>query len=1271
MFSTLQIIIIAFAYVSLLFLIAYSSDKNKPKVFSPHIKALVYSFSIAIYCTSWTFYGAVGSAAKTGWGYLPIYLGPILVYTVGWPVFKRFVQIGHEQNVTSISDFIASRYGKSQSIAAIVTIIAVIAIIPYIGLQLKAITTSIQIFDIHQNLFTDRYLNSLFITFLLIIFSILFGTRNLDVTEHQYGMMNAIAFESIIKLIAFCSIGFFALFSIFDGPSDLVKTITENEQLRHLWLENLDIENFITQIVLSAAAIFCLPRQFHVSVVEYHHRNDLKYARLIFPGYLILISLFVIPIVVAGSLHLSGEAINADTYILALPISYDQNILSVIVFIGGLSAATGMVIVATVALSTMISNDIVLPIALKHSVSNPFKDKRFNHKMLMARRIAIASCLLFSYLFYRLFDHSQSLASIGFLSFTAVIQFMPALLLGLFWSKATKIGATTGLLGGIICWFMFTLFPSLNGESLLSTSSGLTPFSLLTESLLISLFVNFSSIFAVSKITNQTLTEKIQAYAYTKAILHNSDARAPETKGSQVLVKDLKSITAAIVGNERMVTSYENFSGDLKESDLATEAIVRYTEKILSASIGAPSAHVVILSAFKEKGFNVDDVVNLLSSTSQALKFNRKMLEITMDNISQGISVSDAELKLIGWNQSYEQIMNYPKDLLYIGKPVEELITFNVERGYCGEGATKELVNKRVEHLQSGLSYRYERYRSDGIVVEIVGNPLPQGGFVTTYTDISEYKKIESALLEKEREIALYTDNSPALLAYLDNNLIFRFTNKTMAQTHNIDKAEIVGKKISEVLSKEELDFKRKYLGFALENRKQQFEYASHDQKALYYLVTYIPDVDENNQVIGLYTISQDISNRRKAELALREINTTLEQRVYTRTIELKDTVNELESAKAEAEQANRSKSRFLAAASHDLLQPLNAARLFSEMLISEKDSMSLPQSELVEKTANSLNIAENIISSLIDVSKLDSGNIRPVISSFNINNILDSLEKQFSGIAAKKQLKLKVTNKDLFVDSDPKLLYRIMQNFVGNAIRYTNEGGILVSTQRRKDFVRLSVWDTGIGIKEENKNVIFNEFKQLTDPENNSEDPGIGLGLSISKRLAKLLNHPIELNSSHGKGSAFHLLIKCSENQETIPLENMKKTKVSQSSLSGSKILCVDNEEQITDAMFLLLKRWECDVATAHSEEQIDAIIADFIPDIMVVDYQLEHGKTGLEFIDKVRDKTGKNIPGVIVTADHSNVVESKIKEKGHKLLYKPVKPAMLRATINNQLRK
>ena len=1067
MVSTLQIIIVAFAYVITLFLIAYTSDKYKPKLISSRRKALVYSFSLAIYCTSWTFYGAVGSASNTGWGYLPIYLGPILVYTLGWPLLKRFVRVGHEQNTTSISDFIASRFGKSQSIAAMVSIISVVAIIPYIALQLKAITMSIEVFDAQQNLFSGQHYNAFYITILLVIFSILFGTRNIDVTEHQYGMMNAIAFESIIKLIAFCAIGLFALYAIFDGPSDLYQQVSSSPELSRMWFSNIDWENFITQTILGASAIFCLPRQFHVTVVEYHQPKDLKYARYIFPIYLALFSFFVIPIAIAGVHHFSGSSVSADTFILALPISENQGLLSAFVFIGGLSAATGMVIVATVALSTMISNDLVLPLILKQAKREKFKNKQFAHHMLLIRRIAISVCLFMAYGFYRLIDQNQSLASIGFLSFTAVLQFAPALFLGLFWSQATRYGAIAGLLSGIICWFVLTWLPSINGDNLLSSQNSYSGFSLLTESLFISLTTNLTVMFFISKITPQSLTEKIQAYAYTHSRPEEIKQNKSIKQNTQVQVKDLKSLTAAIVGTERMVSSFENFSADLKDNDIADQEMLKHTEKILSSSIGAPSARVVILSALKEKNINVDDVISLLSSTSQALKFNRRLIEVTLDNITQGISVSDPDKNIVAWNKSYERLMNYPKDFLQIGKPVLELIRYNAQRGFCGPGEVDEHISKRLKHLDSGRSYRFERERNDNIVLEIVGNPLPQGGYVTTYTDISEYKKIEAALKENERKTALYTDNSPALLAYLDRDLVYRFVNKTFADSIGLDKKSILGRKTDDVLSEYEMNYKRQYIQLALNSHKQQFEYASQGSNSKYYLVTYIPNLDDAGNVLGVYTISQDISNRRRAELALKEINVTLEQRVAMRTDELHSTVKALELAKAEAEKANQSKSRFLAAASHDLLQPFNAARLFAEMLKNESASMTEVQAQLVEKTDQSLIVAENIIRSLVDISKLDSGTIRAKIRHFDIYQTLNSIEQQFSAFAEKKSLRFKVLKKHFNVESDPELLYRILQNFVSNAIRYTDKGSVLVSVQKRERFFKAR----SMGQRSRNKN--------------------------------------------------------------------------------------------------------------------------------------------------------------------------------------------------------
>ncbi len=1272
MISTLQIIIIAFAYISLLFLIAYISDKKKSKTINPKRKALIYSFSLAIYCTSWTFYGAVGSAAESGWGYLPVFLGPILVYTLGWPLIKRFVKVGYKQNSTSISDFIASRFGKSQTIAAIVTIIAVIAIIPYIALQLKAITMSLEVFDAQHNLLNNHYLNSFFITFLLIIFSILFGTRNLDVTEHQYGIMNAIAFESVIKLVAFCSIGMFALFSIYSGPESLFKDIIENDYLNDLWFKNTNWENFFTQTILAAAAIFCLPRQFHVSVVEYAQINDLKLSRWVFPFYLALISIFVIPIAIAGSQYFINQDINADTYILALPLAEKQNFLSALAFIGGLSAATGMVIVATVSLSIMISNDLVLPVLLFKSRNQQFRDQKFNNKMLSIRRVAIAVCLMMSYAFYRLFDDSQSLASIGYLSFTAVLQFMPAILYALFWDMATKKGVIVGLISGIGIWFVLALIPSLKGEDLLSHSNDFFGLSLLTQSLFISLLVNSFLIYLFSKTTKQSFTEKVQAFTFTRTTPKDSKYNIKTMDEKHVFVKDLKLLASTIVGTKRMLISFETFSSQYNDQDVADKQLIDHTESLLSGSIGSSSARVVILSALREKSSNVDDVINLLSSTSRALKFNRNLIETTMDNITQGISVSDIDNNIIAWNFSYEQLMDYPVGLLQIGTPISKLIRFNAERGFCGPGEVDKHVAKRLHHLNSGVSYRFERKRTDNVVLEIVGSPLPLGGYVTTYTDISEYKRIQETLKRNERRIALYTDNSPALLAYIDTQLTFQFVNKAFARKINSSKEKILGKSVSEIFSESEYVFIHPYLIKALKNIQQQFEYPGATIDTGYYLLTYIPDLDTSNNVIGIYTISQDISNRRKAELALQEINTTLEQRVAMRTDELHATVKALEIAKEEAEKATKYKSRFLAAASHDLLQPFNAARLFSEMLLVESESMTKEQAQLVEKSDQSLKTAENIIRSLIDISKLDSGTVNPSIKTIDIHPTLELLQLQFAEIAMKKNIRLKVINSHCNILSDSDLLYRILQNLISNAIKYTPNGGkILIATRHQSENLRISIWDTGIGIKDENKKLMFAEFKQLLDPMLQSVETGIGLGLSISERISSILGHVISFNSVHTKGSVFHLSVRKSDHLLEIDNESNIIIPQEEPIYPGKRVLCVDNEKPNTEAMTMLFQRWGFEAQEAYSQNQIeDIIISGFIPDILVVDYQLDHNKTGLEFIELMRNQLGANIPAIVVTADHSNITKEKIKQSGLKLLYKPVKPAILRATINHELR-
>ncbi len=1271
MISTPQILIISIAYVCLLFLIAYTSDNYKPRHITSTKKALVYSFSLAVYCTSWTFYGAVGSAAETGWGYLPIYLGPILMYTVGWSFIKRFVEIAHQNNSTSISDFIASRYDKSQTIAKLVTIIAMVATIPYIALQLKAITIGIQAFDMEQQILVDQYSSAFYVAVILIVFSILFGTRHIIVTEHQYGMMNAIAFESIVKLVAFLTVGLFALYHIFDGPVDLYNTVISTPHMKNLFFSDINYSNFITQTFIAAGAIFCLPRQFHVSVVEYHQEKDLKYARFIFPSYLILFSLFIIPIVVAGSEVFNNTSVNADFYVLFLPISQGQNWLSIVSFIGGLSAATGMVIVATVTLSTMVSNDLILPNLLWLSRLNYIKSKNLNKWILSIRRISIALLLLGAYFFYRIIDSTQTLASFGLVSFSAVVQFAPALVIGMYWSRANKQGALAGLILGISSW-LHLIWPTLDGASPLSASIYFSDYSILTIAVLFSILVNVLAIIFVSLNTRQSLAEKIHAFAFTQQKYFLDHETPQQIPSHEIRVGDLKSIVSIIIGQKNTNSLYDEYEYLIvNENQIADQKLIKFTEGILSRIIGAPSARELLLYAFKDRGLNVEDVFSLLNTASQALKFNRKLLDITMDNISQGISVIDMENKLVGWNNSYVKLLNYPDNFLRIGMDVEVAIRFNAARGYCGPGDIESHVKKRLKHLDSGDNYHFERTREDKTVIEIKGNLLPGGGYVTTYTDITEYKNIVAELRYNEQQIALYTDNSPALLAYIDKDLIFRFANKAFVQSYNLSKEKIIGQHIEDVIPKALLEIYQEYIDRAFVNQKQYFESSNNGKKITYYINTYIPHTLNQGDVMGIYIVAQDISHRRKAELALQEINTTLENRVSLRTDELNNTVLALEQAKNVAEKAVQTKSMFMAAASHDLLQPFNAARLFCEILMAESSDMSAHQLDLIHKTNQSLNVAGNIISSLVEFIKLDGGNIIPRKKSFSLQEFLLSLEKQFSELATQKSIAIKVLPSKHSVFSDPELLYRIFQNLISNAIRYTLNGRILITNCVRGDQIRISVWDTGVGIEEAFIQDIFKEFKQFYNTNVVADDTGIGLGLYISQKMTNMLGHEITVKSELGKGSVFHVYVDKVENVELVnKLPETNKNKISKNS-KIIKILCVDNNLQTLDAMDELMTSWKYNIRTCNTINDINKIIdSEFFPEILILDYQLDNDQTGPEFLTIFCERVKKEIPAIFITANYADDVKLLINELGCELLYKPVKPAKLRKTIESVLK-
>ena len=460
------VIAVALAYIGLLFLIASYGDRTRGLGRNGRTGALIYPLSLAIYCTSWTFFGSVGFASRTGFDFLTIYVGPALMIGLFSPLLIRIVRLAKAHNITSIADFIAARYGKGQAVAATVALIAIVGTIPYIALQLKAVSSSLETIlahvaagnDASRPLFGDI---ALFVALSMATFAVLFGTRHIDATEHQDGLMLAVAAESIVKLVAFLAVGIFVTFWMFDGPLALVSEAMQRPSTATIFSREPRIDTLIAMTLLSFVAFIMLPRQFHVAVVENNNEDEIKRAVWLYPVYLVLINLFVVPIALAGLLTFPAGKVDSDMFVLALPLQSGSSLFTIIAFVGGLSAATAMVIVESVALSIMVSNDLVIPFVLQRRERLLSGRENIGSLLLTVRRIAIFSILLLAYVYYRSAGEAQ-LASIGLLSFAAIAQLAPAFFGGLLWRRATAAGAIAGMTAGFLVWAYTLLLPTLS-----------------------------------------------------------------------------------------------------------------------------------------------------------------------------------------------------------------------------------------------------------------------------------------------------------------------------------------------------------------------------------------------------------------------------------------------------------------------------------------------------------------------------------------------------------------------------------------------------------------------------------------------------------------------------------------------------------------------------------------------------------------------------------------------------------------------------------------
>ncbi|RNJ44170.1 hybrid sensor histidine kinase/response regulator [Mesorhizobium erdmanii] len=1155
----LFIVIIAIAYVTLLFAIASLGDRRSAVSGPGRARPFIYALSLAIYCTSWTFFGSVGLSSERGLEFLGIYTGPVLVFVFGFPLLNRIVRLAKTEKITSIADFLGARYGKSFTVAAIATLIATIGAVPYIALQLKAISGSVSLMVEHYTGSPpsfDPFVSdiSLVVAMLLALFAVLFGTRHADATEHQDGLVLAVAVETVVKLAAFLAIGLMVTFLIFGGPGDMFAKLAENAQVRQAMGYNTSLATWLVLTCLSGFAIIMLPRQFYVTIVENRGEAELRTATWVFPLYLVAINLFVLPIAFAG-LSLVGTGTSSDLYVLSLPLFSGHDLLAMAAFIGGLSAATAMVIVESVALSIMISNDLVIPLFVRRLLkTSTSENEDWSTLILNVRRGAIFILLFIAFLYYRESTNSARLSSIGLMSFAAIAQFAPALIGGLIWRGANGRGAALGMVAGILVWSYTLLLPSLVAPDTDIVVHGLFGFEALrpqalfgtvaeplNHGVLWSLSIN-TLFFVLGSLSRASVPlERIQASIFVP----RDAGPMPSLRRfrTAITVNDLKDTIARYLGVERTERSFQSFEktngASLHGKEQASMDVIRFSEQLLASAVGSSSARLILSLLFRRHDRESRDAFRLLDDATEALQHNRDLLQIALDQMEQGITVFDRDFRLICWNRQYRALFDLPDEMGQVGVSLDQILRHLAERGDIPADQRVTMLNR----LTSFVSPWQMELKTSGRILELRSNPMPDGGIVATYADIS---------------------------------------------------------------------------------------------------------------------------GRVEQDLALKRANESLEQRVKTRTIELTSVNEELtrvneELAQAQmlAEEANLGKTRFLAAAGHDILQPLNAARLYCSSLI-EKAGKG-PAGKAAVNIESSLESVETILGAVLDISRLDAGAMKPDDTAFNLDGLLRQIGNDFRPMAAEKKLGLTIMPSSLTVVTDRNLLRRLIQNLVSNAIKYTRRGRILVGVRRRGELAEIQVIDTGIGIAGEKLNTVFHEFTRLDEGAREAE--GLGLGLSIVDRIARVLRLEIRIFSNPGKGTRFSVILPVAAVQEPRREVETKAPARAVASLAGLHVLCIDNDARILEGMRLLLEGWGCKVDTVSGSRDLENA-ALLRPDIVLADYHLD-GETGLDIIGRLRATHGDDLAAVLVTADRSNEVRAAAAGLDIAVINKPLKPAVLRSMM------
>jgi sigma-B regulation protein RsbU (phosphoserine phosphatase) len=1073
---------VAFAYVLGLFAIAYYVDRRAREGTSLIASPVIYSLSLAVYCTSWTFYGSVGRAVASGVGFLPIYLGPTLMAVGWWWVLRKTVRIAKANNITSIADFLGSRYGQSTLLGGVVAVITVVGITPYIALQLKAISQTFEVLLQYPAVTTTLpasasrpfWADTAFGTaVLLIAFGIMFGARDLDSSRRHEGLVATIAFESLVKLLAFLAVGVFVTYGVFGGFADIFSRAAQRPEYARMLGGDpaFSYGDWAALTWLSMMAILFLPRQFHMAVIGNTREGHIKTAMWMFPVYLLLINVFVLPIAFGGVLIFPDASVTAaDYFVLTLPMVQHQQGLALFAFIGGISAATGMVIVESIALSTMILNNLVVPSLVRRGMTRDISGLLIN-----AKRLAIAVTILLGYAYYHLIGESYTLVNIGLISFAAVAQFAPAFFGGLYWRRATRQGALAGLSAGFGIWAYTLLLPSFvrSGwipESLIGEGPfgiawlrpeqlfGVTGIGFWSNTVFWSVAFNVVAFAAVSLYTRPSLLETSQAERFV-GVFEGERARAAAPVGVHGLTAErLEELVAKFVGRDKAQEAFGGFVGarGITDGRPLTEAdrreLLQFTERTLSGAVGTASAQAILETLAQGATARFETIFDVFGKVSQSLEQSREDLQRRV----RELSLLNEATRRIASTLDPQPMMDGVVQLL------RQEFEFDV-------------LTIRLRDPDGHLRIKSHVGLPPGTALSQGDPPSRDTYFGECFVDNRVVVVEDAALIRKP--VVFPTPKAPEPRSFVHAPIA--------VEERPIGVLSVYSSTGRVYFSPEFLQFFRTLavqLGLGIQNAQ-------------------------------LYRELGDLSRE-------------LEAKVRQRTAEL-------EEANQRLTELDRLKSDFVSTVSHELRTPLTAIRSLSESLLEGRANIpgERQQQFLAIITQESQRLSR-MINQLLDLSKIEAGKMEWRIEGLDLREVVAQAVLTNHALFDDKAIELETSP---FPDRVPVLadrdkIIQVLTNLLSNAAKFTPPGGrVWVRTLSNDGRAVVEVEDTGVGILPEQMDAIFERFRQVGDTLT-AKPEGAGLGLPISREIVEHHGGLLTVRSAPGRGSCFRIALPLSD---------------------------------------------------------------------------------------------------------------------------------------------